>query len=99
MLGTLNLACTFLVYRSTNIDFGNFVFWAFHGQKCAQKWRQYWIFGGHKKTKKQNFRNCYFRFVEHHTRKVHTKFKVLSMYGVQMNVLFRNRALKFLRVK
>ena len=36
----------------------------------------FWLFGGHKKTKKQNFQNRYISFVEHHTRKVHAKFQV-----------------------
>ena len=47
-----------------------------------------WPFGGHKKTKKQNFQNRCIVFVERHTRKVHTKFQVSSMYSVQMNVPF-----------
>ena len=45
------------------------------------------------------FRNRYIRFVKRHKRKLHTKFQVPSMYGVQINVTcvhFRNRALKFL---
>ena len=46
----------------------------------------FWPFGDHKKTKKQNFQNRFIKFVEHHTRKLHTK--VPSMYGVQMNVPF-----------
>ena len=69
------------------LDFENFVFWTFYGQKCAQKWRPYLICG-HKKSRKQNFRNRYIRFVVRHTRKEHTKFQVSSMCGVQMNIPF-----------
>ena len=36
----------------------------------------------------QIFLNLYIRFVKGHTRKVHAKFQVPSMYGVQMNVPF-----------
>ena len=46
------------------------------------------IFGqffGHKMAKNQNFQNRCTRFVKHHTRMVHAKFQVRSMYGVQMN--------------
>ena len=39
-------------------------------------------------AKNQNFKNRSVRFVERHTRKVHAKFQVPSMYGVQMNVPF-----------
>ena len=39
----------------------------------------------HKMPKIQNFQNRYTRFVKHHTREVHAKFQVPSMYGVQMN--------------
>ena len=39
-------------------------------------------------AKNQNFKNRSARFVERHTGKVHAKFQIPSMYGVQMNVLF-----------
>ena len=45
----------------------------------------FWQFFGHKMPKIQNFQNRPVRSVEHHTRKVHSKFQVPSMYGVQMN--------------
>ena len=41
-----------------------------------------WPYGGHKKTKKQNFQNRYIGFVERHTRKVLAQFQGPSMYGV-----------------
>ena len=61
----------------------------------------FWQFFGHKMPKIQNFQNCLARSVEQHTRKVHSKFQVPSMYGVQMNgteVILSNRDLKFVRV-
>ena len=48
----------------------------------------FWQFFAHKKPKKQNIKNSSIRFVELLTRKVHAKFQVPSMYGVQMNVPF-----------
>ena len=45
----------------------------------------FWGIFGHKKPKNQNFQNRCTRFVKHHTRMVHAKFQVRSMYGVQMN--------------
>ena len=42
----------------------------------------------HKIYKKQNFQNLPTRFVELHIRKVQSKFQVLCMYAVQMNVPF-----------
>ena len=42
-------------------------------------------FFAHKMPKIQNFQNRLARSVERHTRKVHAKFQVPSMYGVQMN--------------
>ena len=45
-------------------------------------------FFAHKMAKKQNFENSYIRFVERHSRKVHAKYPVPSMYAVQMNVPF-----------
>ena len=42
-------------------------------------------FFAHKMPKIQNFQNRLTRSVELHTRKVHAKFQVPSMYGVQMN--------------
>ena len=42
----------------------------------------------YKMPKIQKNLNLYIRFVKGHTRKVHAKFQVPSMYGVQMNVPF-----------
>ena len=66
-----------------------------------QHGRHFCQFFGHKMPKFQNFQNRLARFVEQHTRKVHSKFQVPSMYGVQMNgteVILSNRDLKFVRV-
>ena len=49
------------------------------------------IFGdifAHKMPKIQNFQNRCIIFVERHTKKVHAKFQVPSMYGVKLNVPF-----------
>ena len=48
----------------------------------------FWQFFAHKMPKKQKFENSSARFLELLTRKVHAKFQVPSMYGVQMNVPF-----------
>ena len=48
----------------------------------------FWQFFAHKMPKKQKFKNSSTRFLELLTRKVHAKFQVPSMYGVQMNVPF-----------
>ena len=67
------------------MDFENFM-----GKKRAkiQYGRHFWQFFAHKMAKNQNFENRSATFVERHTRKVHAKFQVPSMYGVQMNVPF-----------
>ena len=61
----------------------------------------FWQFFGHKMPKIQNFQNCLARSVEHHTRKVHSKFQVPNMFAVHMNVpfvKFQYRDLKVLRI-
>ena len=70
------------------MEFENFTFWPFYGQK-RQKSKMaaiFWQFFAHKMAKIQKFESI--RFLELLTRKVHAKFQVPSMHGVQMNVLF-----------
>ena len=38
----------------------------------------FWPFGGHKETKKENFQNHYIRFVEHHKGRYMLNFKILA---------------------
>ena len=40
-------------------------------------------FFGHKMVKKQNFKNRYFKFVEYHTGKIQSNFKVPNMFADQ----------------
>ena len=49
-------------------------------------------------AKNQIFKIATSLFVERHTRKVHSKFRVSSMYSVRMNVPLRNHDLKFTRL-
>ena len=66
-----------------------------------QNGRHFWQFFAHKMPKNKNFKNRLARSLELHTRKVHAKYQVPSMYGVQMNgtlVFSRYRDLKFARV-
>ena len=66
------------------------IFGHFMGEKLPKMAAilDFWQFFVHKMAKNQNFKNRSVRFVERHTRKVHAKFQVPSMYGVQMNVPF-----------
>ena len=47
--------------------------------------RHFLSFFGPLMAKNQKFQNRYIRFVKHHTRKVHAKFQVSSMFVAQMN--------------
>ena len=61
----------------------------------------FWQFSSHKMAKKQNFQNRYTKFVELRTENLQTKFKVLNIKAVQMNVpfvTFQYRDLKVFRV-
>ena len=78
----------------------DFAFWPFYGQKTSKNpiWPPLF---GRKMAKKKNFQNRYCKFVECHTGKMHSKFQVLSMLAVQINVpfvCFQYRDLKVLRV-
>ena len=95
MLGIWNFACTFPVWRSRNLveGFWKFYFLAVLWAKNGKNPRWPPFFGSFlpikcQKSKISKIHQPNLWNYSQLTRKVHAKFQVPSMYGVQMNVPF-----------